>query len=182
MGRASVVLSVARGTTRGSLPLIRINQLKSNRLRRRASRASQTNDLRVIGPEPSTTLAANSARPRSSRPRHRCFASKRTSTAATRVTAALLLGHGPIGGCACLEVIPLSNVQNPKNSNRYHFALAGITRYKTARQRTSLGSCLSRNEKLHRRLARGGGKLAVTKPETPRALHCEATVDLGQWV
>jgi hypothetical protein len=136
--------TVARGTTR-AFALIRINQLKLNQLRfrRRASRASQTNDLRVIGPEPSTTLAANSARPRSSRPRHRCFASKRTSTAATRVTAALLLGHGPIGGCACLEVIPLSNVQNPKNSNRYHFALAGISRYKTAGQRMSLRSCLS---------------------------------------
>src|SRR6266511_2135059 len=77
---------------------------------------------------------------------------------------------------------PLSNVQNPKNSNHYHFASAGITRYKTAGQRMSLGSCLSRNEKLHRRLAGGGGKLAVTKPETPRASHCEATVDLGQWV
>src|SRR6266508_1302877 len=88
------------------------------------------------------------ARPRSSRPR-RCFASKRTSTAASRVTAALVQAYGPIGGCA-------SNVQNPKNSNRYHFALAGITRYKTARQRMSLGSCLSRNEKRDRRLARGG--------------------------
>jgi hypothetical protein len=54
-----------------------------------------------------------------------------------------LLAYGPIGGCACLEVIPLSNVQNPKNSNRYHFALAGISRYKTAGQRMSLRSCLS---------------------------------------
>src|SRR5262245_29359153 len=135
-----------------------------------------------VRPSPYASLGQNLARPRSSRPRQRCFASKRTSTAATRVTAALLLAYGPIGGCACLEVIPLSNVQNPKNSNRYYFALAGITRYKTARQRMSLGSCLARNEKLHRRLARGGGKLAVTKLETPRALHCEATVDLGQWV